>query len=65
MGGRASSTTAEIYVQVHTQTAISTALHPKKVNNLLRTFTPFLHVRTWKTFSITSKNIKFTMEDIT
>ena len=31
MGGPASSTTAEIYMQAHERTAISTALHPPKV----------------------------------
>ena len=31
MGGPASSTTAEIYMHAHEQTAISTALHPPKV----------------------------------
>ena len=31
MGGAASSTTAEIYMQAHESTAISTALHPPKV----------------------------------
>ena len=31
MGGPASSTTAEIYMQTHERTAISTALHPPKV----------------------------------
>ena len=32
MGGPASSTTAEIYIQAHERTAISTALHPPKVS---------------------------------
>ena len=31
MRGPASSTTAEIYMQAHESTAISTALHPPKV----------------------------------
>ena len=31
MGGPASSTTAETYMQAHERTAISTALHPPKV----------------------------------
>ena len=31
MGGPASSTTAEIYMQAHEQTAISTKLHAPKV----------------------------------
>ena len=30
MGGAASSTTAEMYMQIHERTAISTALHPPK-----------------------------------
>ena len=54
MGGTASSTTAEIYMQTHEQTAISATLHPPMFgNNLLMTFIPFLIVSTWKTFSIT------------
>ena len=32
MGGPASSTTTEIYMQGHERTAISTALHPPKVS---------------------------------
>ena len=31
MGSPASSTTAEIYMQAHERTAISTALHPPKL----------------------------------
>ena len=31
MGGPASSTTAEIYMQAYERTAITTALHPPKV----------------------------------
>ena len=31
MGGPASSTTAEIYLQAYERTAITTALHPPKV----------------------------------
>ena len=31
MGGPASSTTAEVYMQAHERTAISTVLHPPKV----------------------------------
>ena len=31
MGGPASSTTGEIYIQAHEHTAISTALHPRKI----------------------------------
>ena len=31
MGGPVSSTTAEIYMQAHERTAISTALHPLKL----------------------------------
>ena len=30
MGGSASSTTAEIYIQAHEQNAVSTAPHPQK-----------------------------------
>ena len=55
MGEPASSTTADIYMQTHGQTAISTALQFQKFrNNLLMKFILFLHVRTWKNFSTTS-----------
>ena len=54
MGGPASLTTAEIYLQAHEHTAISTALHPPKFWEIL---IPFLNVRTWKTFSITTFSI--------
>ena len=52
--GPAFSITAEIYMQAHEGTAISTAIHPRKFgNNLLITFILFLNVRTWKTISNT------------
>ena len=57
MGGPAFLTTAEIYMEAHERIVISTALHPPKKfgNNLLMTFILFLNLRTWKTFSITSR----------
>ena len=68
MGGPASSTTAEIYMQVHESTAISTALHPPKVwerfvddvysivkHTHLENF--FHHINNLH------QNIKFTMEE--
>ena len=55
MGRPASSTIAEIFMQSHERTAISTALYsPKFGSNLLMAFILFLNVRTWKTVSITS-----------
>ena len=61
MGGPASSTTAEIYMQAYEQTAISTAPHPPKVleqfvdDLLLHTVENcFENVCTRKTFFITS-----------
>ena len=55
MGGPVFSTTAEIYMQAHERTAISTALHPQKFgNDLLMMFILCLNGRTLKTFSITS-----------
>ena len=68
MGGPASSTTAEIYMQAHESTAISTALHPPKVwerfvddvysivqRTQLENF--FHHINNLH------QNIKFTMEE--
>ena len=49
LGGPASSTTEEIYMQAPEQTPISTAVHSPLIK-----FIPLLNVRTWKTFSITS-----------
>ena len=55
MGGPASSTTAEIYMQAYEHTAITTALHPPKVwERFVMTFILSLNVRIWKTFSIIS-----------
>ena len=34
MGGPASSNTAELYMQAHERTAITTALHPQKIREL-------------------------------
>ena len=54
MGGPASSTTAESYMQAHECTAISTTLHPPKVCKLFvdDVFFILLFVHTWKTLSI-------------
>ena len=68
MGGPTSSTTAEIYMQAHERTAISTALHPPKVwerfvddvySILKRTHLEnfFQHINNLH------QNIKFTMEE--
>ena len=68
MGGPASSTTAEIYIQAHERTAISTALHSPKVwerfvdnvySILKRTHLEniFQHINNLH------QNIKFTMEE--
>ena len=55
MGGPASKTTTEIYMQAHERTATSTGLHPPKVwERLLMTFILLLTVHIWKTFSIIS-----------
>ena len=55
MGGPASSTTAEIYMQAHEQTAISTKLHAPKVwERFIDEFMPFLNKRTRKTFFMAS-----------
>ena len=67
MGGPASSTTAEIYVQAHERTAISTALHPPKV---LERFVDDIYSILKRThlenvfhnINNFHKNIKFTME---
>ena len=68
MGGPASSTTAEIYMQAYERTAITTALHPPKVwerfvddvySILKRTHLEnfFHHIKNL------DENIKFTMEE--
>ena len=68
MGGPASSTTAEIYMQAYERTAITTALHPPKVwerfvddvySILKRTHLEnfFHHINNLH------QNIKFTMEE--
>ena len=68
MGGQASSTIAKIYVKVHEQTAISTALNPLKfwgslvgnVNSILKCtyLEKFCH-----NIENPHENIKFTMEN--
>ena len=56
MGGPASSTIAEIYIQAHEQTAISTALHPPKVwERFVENF--YFHINNLH------QNVKFTMEE--
>ena len=65
MGGPASSTTAEIYMQAHERTAISTALHPPKVwerfvddvYSIIKRTTFFQHINDLH------QKIKFTMEE--
>ena len=68
MGGPASSTTAEIYMQAYERTAITKALHPPKIwerfvddicSILKRTYLEkfFHHI------NILHQNIKFTMEE--
>ena len=67
MGGPASSTTAEIYMQAHESTAISTALHPPKV---WERFVDDVHSIVKRThlenvfhhINNLHQNIKFTME---
>ena len=55
MGGTASSTTAEIYIQAYERTAITTALHPLKVwERFVDNVYSILNVRIWKTFFIVS-----------
>ena len=55
MGGPASSNTAEIYMQAHERTAISTTLHPSKVwEQFVDKVYFILKYSTWKTFSNTS-----------
>ena len=56
MGGPASSTIAEIYIQAHEQTAISTALHPPKVwERFVENF--YFHINNLH------QNVKFIMEE--
>ena len=55
MGGPASSTTAEIYMQGYERTATTTALHPPKIwERFFDGFIPSLNVRISKTFSTIS-----------
>ena len=68
MEGPASSTTAEIYMQTHEQTAISMALHPPKVLEQLDDDVYFTHKRThlenfFYHFCNIHQNIKFTLEE--
>ena len=68
MGVLASSTTAEMYMQNHNQTAISTKLHPKKLYEQFFDEVYFIiKLNHWKNFyhniKIIHENIKFTMEN--
>ena len=55
MGGPASSTTAEIYMQAYERTAITTALHPPKVwERFVDDFYSILKRTYLETFSIIS-----------
>ena len=68
MGDPASSTAAEIYMQAHERTAISTALHPPKVWERFVDDVHSILKRTYlKNFfqqiNNIYQNIKFTMEE--
>ena len=68
MGGPASSTTAEIYMQAHESTAISTALHPPKVWERfvddIYSIVKRTHLEKFSHHIINlHQNIKFTMEE--
>ena len=68
MGGTVSSTTAEIYMQAHERTAISTALHPPKVWELFVDDVYSIVKRThfqnfFNHINNLHQNIKFTMEE--
>ena len=63
MGGPASSTTTEIYLQSHEQTVILTALHPEKVGERFSTAVYSLLKRTYHIDNL-HRNIKFTMVDV-
>ena len=68
MGGPASSTTAEIYMQAHESTAISTALHPPKVWERFADDVYSIVKRTqlenfFHHINNLHQNIKFTMEE--
>ena len=68
MGAPASSTTAEIYMQTHEHTAISTALHPPKVwEQFLDNVFSILKCTHFENFfqhiNNLHQNIKFTMEE--
>ena len=55
MGGPASSTKAEIYMQAHESNVISTAQHPPKVwVRFVDDVYSFVKHTSWKTFSIIS-----------
>ena len=67
MGGPASSTTAEIYMQVYERTAITTALHPPKVWKRFLDDVYFILIRTHLEnfnhhINNLHQNTKFTME---
>ena len=68
MRGTASSTTAEIYMQTHEQTAISTVLHPPKVwerfvDDLYSIFKRTNLEKSYHHINNLYQNIKFTVEE--
>ena len=68
MGGPVSSTTAEIYMQAHESTAISTALHPPEVWERFADNVYSIVKRThlenfFHHINNRHQNIKFTMEE--
>ena len=68
MGGPASSTTVEIYMQAYERTAITTALHPPKVweQFLDGVYSILKHTHLENFFYLINnlhQNIKFTMEE--
>ena len=68
MGGLVSSTTAEIYMQAHERTPISTPLHPPKVwerfvDDVYSILKPALFENLFQQINNLHQNIKFTMKE--
>ena len=68
MGGPASSTTAEIYMQAYERTAITTALHPPKVwerfiNDVYSIFKRTYLDKSFQYINNLYQNTKFTSEE--
>ena len=68
MGGSASSTTAEIYMQTYERTAITTALHPPKVwerfiNDVYSIFKRTYLDKSFQYINNLYQNTKFTSEE--